>query len=84
MLSFVHDSNWSSTLEMLNSGPKIVDFSAQVTLRFDGGPWKTIGHLFYATWSFVHDFIAICEFKLELQSRNFRFGSKLAICPVWP
>ena len=27
-------------------------------------------HLFYATSSCVHDFIAICEFKLELQSWN--------------
>ena len=31
---------------------------------------KTIGHLFYATSSYVHDFIAICEFKLELHSGN--------------
>ena len=46
---------------------------------------KTIGHLFYATSSFVHHFIAICEFKLELQSGNAQFGSKSAIyCPVWP
>ena len=28
---------------------------------------KTIGHLFYATSSFVHHFVAICVFKLELQ-----------------
>ena len=27
---------------------------------------KTIGHLFYATSSFVHHFVAIGEFKLEL------------------
>ena len=56
-----------------------------MTLKFDGWPWKTIGHLFYATSSFVHHFKAICEFKLELQSGNAQFGSKLAIfCPVWP
>ena len=29
--------------------------------------------------SFVHHFIAICEFKLELQSRSIPFGSKSAI-----
>ena len=35
--------------------------------------------------SFVHYFKAICDFKLELQSGNAQFGSKLAIfCPVWP
>ena len=35
---------------------------------------KTIGHLFYATSSFVHHFVAIGEFKLELQSGNAQFG----------
>ena len=40
---------------------------------------KTIGHLFYATSSLVHHFIAICGFKMELQSGNAQFGSKLAI-----
>ena len=46
---------------------------------------KTIGHLFYATLSFVHHFEAIGEFKLELQSGNAQFRSKLPIfCPVWP
>ena len=38
-----------------------------------------IGHLFYATSSFVQHFIAIGEFKLELQSRNAQSGSNLAI-----
>ena len=51
-------------------GFKIVDFSAPVTLKFDGWPKKTKGHLFYATLSFLHHFIAIGEYKLELQSGN--------------
>ena len=29
-----------------------------VSLKFDGWPWKTKGHLFYATSSFVHHFIS--------------------------
>ena len=33
-------------------------------------PKKTIGHLFYATSSFVQHLVAIGEFKLELQSEN--------------
>ena len=54
-------------------------------LKFDGWPWKIIGHLFYTTSSFVHHFNSIGEFNLELQSRNTQFTSKLAIfCPVWP
>ena len=64
---------------------KIGHFLAPVTLKFNGWPWKTIGHLSYATPSFVHHFIAISEFKLELESGNAQFGSKLAIFfTLWP
>ena len=45
---------------------KIGDFLSRVTLKFDGWPWKTIGHLFYVASSFVQDFITISEFKLML------------------
>ena len=45
---------------------KIEDFFSRVTLQFDVWPWKTIGHLFNAASSFVHHFVAIGEFKLEL------------------
>ena len=54
-------------------------FYSRVTLKFDGWPSKTIGHLFYATASFVQHFIAIGEFKLELQSGNAQSGSNSAI-----
>ena len=64
---------------------KIGNFWSHVTLKFYRWPWKTIGHLFYATLSFVHHFKAIGKFKLKLQSGNAQFGSKSAIfCPVWP
>ena len=56
-----------------------------MTLKFDEWPWKTIGYLFYVTSSFVHHFIAISKFKLELQSGNIKFGSKSVIfCAEWP
>ena len=58
---------------------QIVNFSARVTVKFDGWPCKTIGHLFYATSSFVHHFVAIGEFKLELQSWNAQSGSNWMI-----
>ena len=65
-------------------GSKLPIFLSHVTLKFDGRPWKTIGHLFYAASSFVHHFIAITEFKLELQSGNGQYGSKSAIFrPLW-
>ena len=44
---------------------KIGDFLCRVTLKLDEWPWKTIGHLFYTTLSFVHDFKAMDEFWLE-------------------
>ena len=53
---------------------KIDDFFSRVTLKFNVWPWKTIGHLFYATSSFLHHFVAIGEFKLELQSGNAQSG----------
>ena len=56
---------------------KIVNFSARVTVKFDGWPRKTIGHFFYTTSSCVHHFKSIGEFKLDLQSRNAQFGSEL-------
>ena len=64
---------------------KFDDFYIRATLKFDGWPCKTIGHLFYATSSFVHHFIPIGEFKFELQSGNAQFGSKSTIfLVVWP
>ena len=53
---------------------KIDDFLSHVTLKFDGWSWKTIGHLFNTTASFLHHFISIDEFKLELQSGSAQFG----------
>ena len=58
---------------------EIGDFLSRMTLKFDGSPWKTIGHLYYTTSSFVQHFKTIGKFKLELQSetlnsgRNWRF-----------
>ena len=46
---------------------------------------KTIGHLFYTHSSFRHHFIAIDEFRFELQSGNSQIGSYLTIfCLLWP
>ena len=58
---------------------KISNFLSRVTLKFDRWPCKTIGHLFYATSSFVYHFIPIGEFKFELQSGTAQFGSNSTI-----
>ena len=72
------NSNWSYSPETLNSG-KNRHFLSCVTLKFDRWPWKTIGHLSWATSSFVHHFIAISQFKLGLWSRNAWIG----FWPLW-
>ena len=60
-------------------------FKSRVTLTFDRWPSKTIGHLFYATSSCVHHFVAIGEFKLELESGNAQSGSNATLFrAVWP
>ena len=61
---------------------QIVDFSVPVTLKFDGWPKKTIGHPFYATESFVHHFVPIRKFKLELKSGNTQIGAKFVLTYV--
>ena len=64
---------------------KFDDFFSRLILPFDVWPWKTIGHLFYDTSSFVHHFVAICEFKLELQSGSAQSGSNstlLELCDL--
>ena len=61
------------------SNNKCVASILSPALKFDGWPWKTKGHLFCATLSFVHHLKAIGEFELRLQSGNAEFGSKSAI-----
>ena len=83
-----HSHRWIQAGVTVRKRPiwvKIIDFFSRVTLQFDVWPWKTIGHLFYATSSFVHHFVAIGDFKLELQSGKAQFGSNATIFrAVWP
>ena len=72
------NSNWSDSPETLNSAQNH-RYLSLMTLKFHGWPWKTIRHLFYATSGFEHHFIAICEFKLELQSEKSEFCVKIDI-----
>ena len=59
----------------------------QTEIAFLRAAWSqlTIGHLIYAASSFVQHFIAVGEFKMELQSGNAQFRSKSMIfLVVWP
>ena len=79
------NSKCSYRPETPNLGKNWQFFLSHVTLKFDILPWKTIGHLFYATLLFVFHFIAFCEIKMKLQSWKNKFWSKSAnFCPVWP
>ena len=51
-------------------------FVSRVTFLTDALAWKSKGHIFYTTPSFVHHVKAISELKLELHSRNTQLGSK--------
>ena len=75
----IHRWIQTATLGKRSIRVEIGDFLSLVTLKFDGWPWKTIGHLFYTTSSSVHHFKSIGELKLKLQSGNNQFGSKSAI-----
>ena len=82
MSSFVHHfkamGEFKLELQSRNAqfGSKSVIFLLYVTLKFDRWSSKIIGYLFYAASSFVHNFKAISELKLELQSGNAQFRSK--------
>ena len=75
-LSFLHHfvaiGEFKLELQSANTkfGSKSTILFSRVTLKFDGWPSKIIGHLFSTTSSFVQHFVAIGEFKLELQSGN--------------
>ena len=70
---------FSVTVRKRSIRVKIDDFFSRMTLKVDGWPCKTMGHLFYATSSFMQHFVAIGDFKLELQSGNAQSGSNTTI-----
>ena len=69
---------------------KIVDFSARVNLKFDGWPLDTRGHIAYTSLSFVHHFVTMYDFKLELRPGNAQIGAKFVLTSLtwaldlWP
>ena len=63
---------------------KIDNCLCRVTLKFDGWHWKTIGHLFYATSSFVHHFIAICVSNWSYGPETAKLGFDLCDLDLRP
>ena len=54
-----HSVQTGVTVHRLSIPEKISDFLFSVTLKSGGWLWKTIGHLSFATSSFVHHFVVI-------------------------
>ena len=64
---------------------KIDDYFSRVTLIFDGWPSKTIGHLFYATSSFVQQGKSEGFDSCDRPSNLTQIGFESSIFqPVWP
>ena len=70
---------------------KISNFLYRATLKFKGWPWKTIGHLSYATSSFVHHFMPLVNLKWSYTpetpnlGQNGRFFSRVTLkFDGWP
>ena len=64
---------------------KIGDFFPRVSFKFDGWPWKTVGHLFYATSNFVLHFTTISEIKLKVTVWKHSIWVKIGnFQSVWP
>ena len=70
------NSNWIHSPETLNS---VRHWWYVIACEIWWMTLKTTEHLFYATLSFVQHFVAIGEFKLELQSGNAQSGSNSTI-----
>ena len=84
LFTSLHSHLWIQTGVTVQKGPiwvTIGDFLSCVTLKFDGWLWKTTGHLFYATLSFLHHSIGV--FKLELRSGNAQIDANLRWL-LWP
>ena len=50
------------------------DITFRLTLKFDVWPWKTIGHLFYTTSSFVHHFKPSVKSNLSYSPETLNSG----------
>ena len=65
-------------------GSKSTIFLSPVTFKFDGWPWKTIGHLFYATSRFVHHFITYVNSNWSYGPETAKWGHDLCDLDLWP
>ena len=86
--SFVHHLKAIGKLKLKSqsgnaqSGSKSAIFLSCVTFKFDGWPWKTIGHPFLCCFKLCASFHSHQWITNELQSGNAQFGSKSTI-EIW-
>ena len=81
-----HSHRWIQTWVAVRKRPiwiKICNFLSRVTLKFARWPLKPTGQLICVIASFVHHFLAMRGFKLELWSGNAQIGANI-FGPLWP
>ena len=61
-------------------GSKSAILLSRVTLKFDGSPSKTIGHLFYAILSFVHHIMYLRSIQTGVTVRKPQIWVKIGNC----
>ena len=73
------------TVQKCSIWVKIDDFLSCVALKFDGWPWQTIGHLFYATSKLCTWFQSHRWIQTGVIVRKRSILLKISdICPLWP
>ena len=79
-----HSHRWIQTGVTIRKRPisvKTGNFLSRVTLKFDGWPWKTIGHLSHMPHQ------ALCIISSPYVNSNWSYGletAKLGFWPLWP
>ena len=64
---------------------KFDDFFSRVTLKFDGWPWKTIGHLFYPISSFVYHSYPLVNSNWSYSPETSNLGqNRRFFLALWP
>ena len=82
-----HSHQWIQAGVRVRKRPiwfNIDDSFSRVTLKFDEWHWKTIGYLCWATSSFMHHFIIVCEWVTVLKRLSRVLTSVTLTFDLWP
>ena len=86
MCASFHSHLWIKTAVTVRKCPNLVKIGyvlSCVTLKFNKWPWKTIGHISYATSSLVHHFVTIRELRSQWKQLNWVLTSVTLTFDPW-